>query len=82
LPYVTLTDDLSKTNSQEEALKLFDKMLGKGIRPNNFVVDSVFNGFKKYGKMTEASILINNMLSKGVSLYRVNYTSFVDGLLK
>ncbi|XVF30618.1 hypothetical protein REPUB_Repub16aG0074000 [Reevesia pubescens] len=88
--YTILMDTLLKVGKHKEAENMFVTLLKHKLMPNSTTIRgkqySMLNAFvnclRKSGRMGEAEGLIKDMMSRGLSLDQVKYTSLMDGFFK
>ncbi|XP_058106450.1 pentatricopeptide repeat-containing protein At1g62914, mitochondrial-like [Magnolia sinica] len=80
--YTSIIDSLCKDGLAKEALNLFSKMVGKGIRPDVFTYSSLIHGLCNLGQWKEAMILLDEMLDGGISPNVTTFSILVNALCK
>ncbi|KAK8983666.1 hypothetical protein V6N11_009455 [Hibiscus sabdariffa] len=80
--YAALIDGYFKAGKETVALDLYNEMKLIGLVENSFILDAFVNNLKRSGRMWEADELAKDMMSRGLSLDHVNYTSLMDSFFK
>lgn len=64
--YTVLIDGQCKAESLDEARRLFDEMLAKGLVPDVYAYTALINGYCSHGEAAKAEDILQEMIDKGM----------------
>ncbi|KAF7824820.1 pentatricopeptide repeat-containing protein [Senna tora] len=82
ITYTVLIDGHVKAyNLQEEAIALFDEMIGKGLEPDNVAYNALVCGLCNRGNRNKPIMLLEDILSKGIAPDQYSISALERGKL-
>ncbi|KAJ0577314.1 putative tetratricopeptide-like helical domain superfamily [Helianthus annuus] len=77
--FTSVISGYCKLGKMEDALVLFDNMMGRGIRPNTITFNVIIDGFGKIGNMVSVLTMYEKMVNLGCTPDVITFTSIIDG---
>ncbi|XVF27874.1 hypothetical protein REPUB_Repub14bG0146800 [Reevesia pubescens] len=81
-PYATLIDCHARRRCLDEALRLCDDMVERGLMPNTVVYNSIFHWLYMGGDIGGASLVSSDMIDKHVFPDKFTYSTLIKGALQ